>query len=102
MKNFLTLLCISQVCILFAQVTDRSVFVKFIDEPIVLDAQLNEPSWLAAKEATNFWQYFPSDSTQAKQQAAIKFLFDDKNLYVGIKVNAPDNKFITPSLRRDF
>ncbi len=102
MKNFLTLLCISQVCILFAQVTDRSVFVKFIDQPIVLDAQLNEPSWLAAKEATNFWQYFPSDSTQAKQQAAIKFLFDDKNLYVGIKVNAPDNKFITPSLRRDF
>ena len=29
-------------------------------------------------------------------------LFDSKYLYVGIKVNALDNDFIIPSLRRDF
>lgn len=86
----------------FSQTTEKSVIVKYIKDPIILDAQLNEPSWDAAKAATNYWQYFPSDSTQAKQQASIKFLFDDKNLYIGAKVNAPDNKFITPSLRRDF
>lgn len=29
-------------------------------------------------------------------------MFDDKNLYVGIKVNSLNNEFIIPSLRRDF
>jgi len=39
---------------------------------------------------------------QAQQQATIKFLFNNDNLYVGIKVNAPANDFIKTSLRRDF
>ena len=29
-------------------------------------------------------------------------MFDDKNLYLGIKVNSISNKYIVPSLRRDF
>ena len=86
----------------FSQTTDKSVFVNFIDNPIVLDANLNEKEWKKTKGASGFWQYFPLDSVQAQQQATIKFLFDDDNLYVGIKVNAPANDFITPSLRRDF
>jgi hypothetical protein len=86
----------------FSQTTNKSVVVNFIDNPIVLDANLTESDWKNAKSASGFWQYFPLDSVQAKQQATIKFLFDDDNLYVGIKVNAPANDFITPSLRRDF
>ncbi|BAO76690.1 hypothetical protein WPG_2460 [Winogradskyella sp. PG-2] len=85
---------------MFAQ--KKEVYVKYITETIVLDGNLNESSWSEAESATNFWNYFPNDSLQAKQQPEIKMLFDDTNLYVGIKVNAPGNDFIIPSLRRDF
>lgn len=80
----------------------KSFEVKYISETIILDGQLNESSWSKAKPATDFWNYFPTDSLQAKQQPVIKMLFDDTNLYIGIKVNAPGNEFIVPSLRRDF
>ena len=86
----------------FSQTTKKSVFVNYIEKPIILDANLNEKAWQNSKGASGFWQYFPLDSIQAKQQATIKFLFDDDNLYVGIKVNALANDFIIPSLRRDF
>jgi hypothetical protein len=80
----------------------KTVHVKYIDEPIKIDAVLDEPAWNQTDSATSFWQYFPTDSVQAKQQTELKFLFDDTNLYVGIKVYASDKNYITPSLRRDF
>lgn len=80
----------------------KSVAVKYITESINLDGELTETSWLQAEPATDFWNYFPTDSSQAKQQTEIKMLFDDTNLYIGIKVNAASNDFVVPSLRRDF
>ncbi len=85
---------------LFAQ--QKQFTVKYINTPITIDAQLDEAVWNIADSAKDFWQYFPSDSIQAKQQSDIKMLFDDKNLYVGIKINASGKNYIIPSLRRDF
>ena len=102
MKNILLFVNLLFTICAFSQTTNKSVFVNFIDNPITLDAELSEDEWKNTKGASGFWQYFPTDSLQAKQQAIIKFLFDDDNLYVGIKVNAPANDFIIPSLRRDF
>ena len=81
---------------------EKKFTVKYINTPIKIDAVLDEEVWKQTGIATNFWQNFPTDSLQAKQQAEIRMLFDDKNLYVGIKVNASGQNFITPSLRRDF
>ena len=89
-------------CLYFCDAQTKSFHVKYISETITLDGVLDEISWSQAESATNFWQYFPSDSVHAKQQAAIKMLFDDTNLYVGMKVNSIGNKFVVPSLRRDF
>lgn len=86
----------------YAQVTKKSVTVKYITEEITLDAVLDEDAWSKAEPATDFFQYFPSDTVQAINQTEIRFLFDDKNLYVGIKVNAKGKDYIVPSLRRDF
>jgi hypothetical protein len=80
----------------------KTVHVNFISETITLDGNLIESAWQNAKAATDFWNYFPTDSTQAKQQPEIKMLFDDNNLYVGIKVNSSSNNYVIPSLRRDF
>lgn len=102
MKNILLFVTVLFTICAFSQTTNKSVSVKFIDNPITLDAELSEDEWKNTEGASGFWQYFPLDSIQAKQQATIKFLFDDDNLYVGIKVNALANNFIIPSLRRDF
>ena len=86
----------------FSQVNKKTVFVKYIDKAITVDGVLNESSWSKAQPASNFFQYFPTDTEQAKRQAEIKFMFDDRNLYVGIKVYAKGKDYIVPSLRRDF
>ncbi|WP_347924694.1 DUF5916 domain-containing protein [Pontimicrobium sp. SW4] len=100
MKKTFILFALFTVFIGFSQ--NKSFTVKYIDTPIVLDGNLEESVWNDAESATNFWQYFPTDSLQATQQADIKMLFDDTNLYIGMKVNAPSNNFVIPSLRRDF
>ena len=104
MKKNLFLILIISCTTLFAQKT-KQVFVKYIKtdvSKITIDGLLNEADWAKAKTTSNFWQYFPTDSLQAKNQTEIKMMFDDKNLYVGIKVPAKSNNFIIPSLRRDF
>ena len=100
MKKTLLLLALFSTLFGFSQ--NKSFVVKYINSTIVLDGNLDETVWNDADSATNFWQYFPTDSLQATQQADIKMLFDDTNLYIGMKVNAPSNNFVIPSLRRDF
>ena len=101
-KKISLLFCFFLIVDGFSQTKNKSVFVSYTNNPIILDADLKEAEWAKAKGARGFWQYFPSDTIQAKQQANIKFLFDDDNLYVGIKVNSSGENYITPSLRRDF
>jgi len=101
LKKNLFLIFIISTTALFAQKT-KQVFVKYINTEINIDGLLNEADWGKAKTTTNYWQYFPSDSLKAKNQTEIKMMFDDKSLYIAIKVHAKSNDFIIPSLRRDF
>ena len=80
----------------------KNVFVKKIDAPVIVDGVLDEAFWQGVKPATDFWQFFPTDSAQAKAQTEIYLAFDDQNLYVGIKCFASGNDWIINSLRRDF
>jgi len=104
MKQILTLLFFA----VFFYVTNlkaqqkKQFIVKYINAPIEIDAVLDEQPWALAEPAKNFWQYFPSDKQQAKQQTEIRMLFDDSKLYVGIKVYASGKNYVVPSLRRDF
>ena len=81
---------------------NKKVNVSYITEEIKLDAVLDEASWYKKKPATDFWQYFPTDTLQAINQTEITMLFDDHNLYLGIKVYSSGNNYIIPSLKRDF
>ncbi len=81
---------------------EKNIIVKNISQPIKLDAILDEPAWNITEPAKDFWQYFPTDSLLATNQTEIKMLYDDKNLYVGIRVNSIGDNYIVPSLRRDF
>lgn len=86
----------------FGQNKEKEIFVKFIDQPILIDGDLSENIWEEAFRAADFQQYFPSDSILAKQKTSIKMLYDQVNLYLGVKVYTSGNDFIIPSLQRDF
>jgi uncharacterized protein DUF5916 len=81
---------------------DKDISVKLIDEKIEIDGVLDEAIWSEAMTAKDFWQYFPSDTVLSKEPTEIKMLYDDKYLYVGIKVYAAGEDYIIPSLRRDY
>ncbi len=85
----------------FAQ-QKKQFTVKYSTEPITLDGALNESAWQTADSAKDFWQYFPTDSVLATQPSEIKMLYDNTTLYIGITVKAAGNKFVTPTLKRDF
>ena len=101
MLQRITFLLVSFVC-LTVSAQKKQVPVTFISEKITIDGSLDEPEWKLTAPATDFWEYFPTDSIQSKSQSEIRFLYDDKTLYVGIKVNAIGDDYIVPSLRRDF
>lgn len=101
MKNFIFLIFLTGF-LANAQVEKKTVHVKYIKDKITVDGKLDEAVWSQVQPATNFYEYFPTDTAQAKQQTEIRFLFDDENLYVGIKVNGKARDYVVPSLRRDF
>jgi hypothetical protein len=101
LKKYL-LLIFSISCLTAYTQESKQVHVKHTINKIVIDGKLDEFDWQKVKPATNFWQYFPTDTLKSKNQTEIKMMFDDENLYLGIKVNSVANKYIVPSLRRDF
>lgn len=87
----------------FGQERKKSFTVAFISDPIIADGVLDEPIWeMAGNDADEFWEYFPLDSIQARKQSHIRILYDDKNLYVGIKAYSSGKNYATQSLQRDF
>lgn len=81
---------------------EKSFKVKYISGEIKLDGELDDYLWSLAEAAEDFWQYFPVDSIQARQQAEIKMFYDDKNLYIGITVQTAGKDYAIQSLKRDF
>ncbi len=90
------------ISISFSSIAQKRVDVKYISETITIDAVLNEAAWQATTPASEFWQYFPTDTIQAKNQTEISMLYNDRKLYVGIKVYSSGDDYVIPSLRRDF
>ncbi len=84
----------------FAQ--QKEVHVKWIEEEISLDGKLDEGVWNTTDVATDFWQYFPTDTLLSTSQTEIRMLFDKKYLYIGIKLYSQGDDYVVPSLKRDF
>ena len=75
---------------------------KKIYTPIVIDGNIDELVWFEGMPADDFWQLFPTDSVKAEYQTEIFFAYDDENFYVAAKCYAKTDKYVVPSLRRDF
>jgi len=106
--SLLSLLFTLNISLLHAQAnkvddaTIVSILVKKANEKMVMDGQLDEQVWQDAPFATNFSQYIPYDTISALGETEIKMAFDDKNLYVAIKMYTSGRKYVINSLKRDY
>ena len=69
---------------------------------IVIDGKENDDAWKEVKYTSSFWQWRPSDSILAKTQTKFKVLMDENNIYFLIKSYTDGDRFLIPSLKRDF
>ncbi len=99
---FLSLLLHAQDGTKIGQTIYPDLHLKKTTEKIVLDGQLNEAAWFAAAGASDFWQFFPSDSARAGGETEIYMTYDENNLYVAVKCYSSSNQFLIPTLKRDY
>jgi hypothetical protein len=69
---------------------------------IVLDGKLDEPDWRTAQSLESLLEYWPGDLTPPAEHTAIRFLYDDRYLYVAFRCDLKDiSKLRKPFVRRD-
>lgn len=77
--------------------------VKKAQSAIKIDGVIEEPDWMVAQKADNFYRILPIDTGYAYQQSAILMTYDDKALYLAqIFYDTIPGKRIMESYRRDF
>jgi len=76
--------------------------VSFTNEKPVIDGKVEEDCWKKGRGAKDFWQLFPTDSITNPVQTEIFMAYDKYNLYVAAVCYSKGNKYIIPSLKRDF
>lgn len=78
------------------------IVVKKTTENIIPDGELNEEIWKIAPMASNFSQYIPYDTVAAIGKTEIQMAYDDKNLYVVVKMHTKGRDYVISSLKRDY
>jgi len=86
----------------FSQAGKKSFTVRYVTEIPNIDGVLDESFWKTAESAHDFQQNFPTDSILAENPTDVKIVFSDTHLYIGLTVQSVGNKWITPSLKRDY
>jgi len=67
---------------------------------IAVDGRLDEDAWRTAPAATGMRQYQPSEGSPESRRTDVRFLFDDRALYIGARMAQPEG-VIAPMARRD-
>ncbi len=86
-----------------ASAQTRKVTYKAVEvqgKPPVIDGHLKDKAWQAAKWDNDFTQFEPYDSKAPSQKTAFKILYDNNNLYVGIRCFDTDPSKIEKILSR--
>ncbi len=53
---------------------------------IRIDGQLDDPAWAAARPMTGFIQIDPDEGQPATEETEVRVLYDDKALYIGVRM----------------
>src|SRR5438132_1993256 len=63
----------------------RRVHTIRTTDAIKIDGLLDEPAWSQVEPATDFRQQQPNEGAPASERTEVRVLFDDKNIYFGIR-----------------
>ena len=63
----------------------RRIQAVRVADAIKIDGLLDEPDWSLAQPATEFLQQQPTEGAPASERTEVRVLFDDKNIYFGIR-----------------
>ncbi len=81
---------------------NRSAYIHPLKTSVVIDGNLSAGEWTEQNGATDFFQYFPTDTSKANYDTEIYFQYDENNLYVGIRCYSQGNDYVLNSLKRDY
>lgn len=80
----------------------RSITAVQTNVSLKVDGLLNDSAWQNAQFQGQFTQREPDEGAPASEKTEVGFLYDDKNLYIGIKCYDSDpSKIIAREMRRD-
>ena len=81
---------------------EPSVRALRVTEGIRVDGRLDEAGWAAAPKASDFRQREPREGEPATESTEVSVLYDDRNLYVGVRaLDREPDRVIARILRRD-
>ncbi len=63
---------------------DKIITALYVEGPIMIDGNLDEPQWTQAQPGGDFVQNEPRTGEPATEQTEVRLLYDDENLYVGV------------------
>src|SRR5437588_7063998 len=72
----------------------RRIQAVRVADAIKIDGLLDEPDWSLAQPATQFLQQQPTEGAPASERTEVRVLFDDKNIYFGIRAFDSDARHI--------
>ena len=102
---FLTLFFQSDLCSEEKSKIDPSGYciqVVRIEEKLKIDGRLNEQEWNLAQPVSNFTQLEPEEGMPASESTEVLILYDDNNLYLGIKCfDSQPEKIVANVMCRD-
>ncbi|MCP4724965.1 MAG: carbohydrate binding family 9 domain-containing protein [bacterium] len=84
------------------QQNNRSTKAVRISDPIKIDGILDEPCWNSSTGTGGFTQREPDFNDPASEKTAILTLYDDENIYFGIRCHDTEpDKIVANEMRRD-
>ena len=67
-----------------AQHSDLRMAAVYIESPLTIDGELDEPQWKLSEVAKDFIQNEPDTGEPATERTEVRLLYDDENLYLGV------------------
>ena len=77
--------------------------IKKATSAVNIDGVLNEPAWMEASAAENFFMVLPMDTSHARVKTEVRMTYDAKNIYIiAVCYLTKQAPYMVESLRRDF
>ena len=80
----------------------RTAYAHWAETPVVVDGQLNELAWSAAKPISSFIQQSPNEGHPASEQTVVRILFNGQKLYIGFECfDSQPSQIVANEMKRD-